>query len=39
MLQFIKTRMDRVTARLHKAWHAERIPCWTEYLQQTAERD
>jgi len=39
MLQSMKARLAAFSAHLHKAWNAERIPCWTDYLHQTADRD
>lgn len=39
MLHSMKTRLAAVNAYLSKLWHAERIPCWTDYLRETANND
>ena len=36
---WLSARLAELTAKLRKAWYAERIPCWTDYLHETADRD
>jgi len=39
MLQSLKARLAAVSAHFHRVWKTERIPCWTDYLHETADRD